>query len=177
MIKFKYTIDQQVNIDDVIYTLAELNKDNKPLLFVGIGTPKILLDSIGPHIATQLQVRGFKVRGTLKRPVHALNIRKFLKSINLNDYFVIALDASIGEDIGSIIIKQGAIHPGASVGKTLPPIGNLAIKFIVARPEDFHDKSPEAINEALRTDVFGVIPIFENKIINLFRTLRKKGVI
>ena len=79
MDKLKYLKEDPLNIEEIKRFIGTVDK---PLLIVGIGTPKLILDSVGPYIATQLQVRGFKVRGTLTRPVHALNIRKFIKSID-----------------------------------------------------------------------------------------------
>ena len=120
---------------------------------------------------------GFKVRGTLKRPIHALNIRKFIKSINLDDYFVIAIDASAGSDVGSIIIQKGSLHPGAASGKQLPSIGDIAIKLIVATKADFYDKSPAAINAVLNKDPNNLRELFLGKILKMFKQLRKEGLI
>ena len=73
--------------------------------------------------------------GTLKAPVHALNLRDTIHHIY--DHFVspaiIAVDASLGRpsDVGMITLSNAPLYPGIGVNKKLPAIGDISITGIV----------------------------------------------
>lgn len=107
------------------------------IIIVGIGTDKCIGDCLGPLVGTILIRKnfGFPVYGTLRRPLHALNLKDrvaYIKSRHPNA-FIIAIDACLGEndDIGTIQIRSGPIDPGKGVGKNLPSVGDLSIIGIV----------------------------------------------
>lgn len=106
-------------------------------LVLCIGTDRYIGDCLGPVTGTLLKKQDidFPVFGTLENPVHALNIKTQMERIK-NDYTgykIIAIDACIGNEknIGSIQVKKGCIFPGKGVGKSLPPIGDIAVIGIV----------------------------------------------
>ena len=106
-------------------------------IIVCIGTDKCIGDCLGPLIGTFLQEKNFNlpVYGTIKDPIHALNLKNKLEEIHLfhpNSY-VIGIDACLGdmESIGEIHVRDYPIRPGKGVGKTLPNVGDLSIIGIV----------------------------------------------
>lgn len=109
------------------------------IIIVGIGTDKCIGDCLGPLVGTILIRRDFSfpVYGTLKRPLHALNLRNRVASIKSRhpNAFIIAIDACLGEEdnIGTIQIRSGPIDPGKGVGKNLPSVGDLSIIGIVEK--------------------------------------------
>ena len=110
------------------------------IIILGIGTDKCIGDCLGPLVGTILTRRNFHfpVYGTLKKPLHALNLRDRIASIKLShpNAFIIAIDACLGEDnddIGAIQIRSGPIDPGKGVGKNLPSVGDLSIIGIVEK--------------------------------------------
>lgn len=112
-----------------------INENN---LIVCIGTDKCIGDCLAPLVGTLLMDKGYDypLYGTLKYPVHAVNIKDKLKEIR-NKYpnkFIIAIDASVGEEsrIGEIVVSDTPIHPGKGVGKVLPDVGNISIMGITS---------------------------------------------
>lgn len=106
-------------------------------IIVCIGTDKCIGDSLGPLVGTFLQEKNFPlpVYGTIKYPIHALNLKNKLEEIRMahpNSY-VIGIDACLGdvESIGEIHIRDYPIRPGKGVGKMLPNVGDLSIVGIV----------------------------------------------
>lgn len=109
------------------------------IIIVAIGTDKCIGDCLGPLVGTTLLRRsfGFPVYGTLRLPLHALNLKNRMSSIKSKhpNAFIIAIDACLGEDddIGTIQIRSGPIDPGKGVGKNLPSVGDLSIIGIVEK--------------------------------------------
>ena len=114
------------------------------LIFLCIGSDRVTGDCLGPYIGHQLldhlradnpDTQGIYVYGTLKDPVHALNLAKISRQIRTlhPDGLVIAVDASLGQKkhLGYVTIASGALYPGAGVQKELPPVGDIHITGIV----------------------------------------------
>ena len=110
---------------------------DKDTIIVCIGTDRCIGDALGPLVGTIL-TRGqckYPVYGTLKKPIHAVNLKEEMKKINNKhrDAKIIAVDACLGEEkyIGNIQIRHSPIFPGKGVGKTLPSVGDISIVGIV----------------------------------------------
>lgn len=113
------------------------------LVFLCIGSDRVTGDCLGPYIGYQLldrldinmRTHGIYVYGTLKDPVHALNLARVARQIKTlhPDGLVIAVDASLGQKkhLGYVTIASGALYPGAGVQKELPPVGDIHITGIV----------------------------------------------
>ena len=109
------------------------------LVFLCIGSDRVTGDCLGPYIGHQLterlNVHDIYIYGTLKSPVHALNLEKISRRIKLlhPDSLVIAIDASLGQKkhLGYVTIADCALYPGAGVQKELPPVGDIHITGIV----------------------------------------------
>ena len=115
--------------------LKQYNTQQRPLIFVCIGTPNILGDCLGPLIGTILKTNiPAAVYGTLDEPVHALNCKDIFTKIKKQHQkpFIIAIDAALGTHTqsGYILLKKGPLLPGKGVGKKLPPIGHLHISGV-----------------------------------------------
>lgn len=114
--------------------------DNNCLIFC-IGTDRYIGDCLGPLTGTFLSKLSIKtpVFGTLDNPVHAINLAKNIIEVKKRFpiHRIIAIDACLGttDNIGSIQIKYGPIHPGKGVGKKLPPVGDISIIGIVDSAE------------------------------------------
>ena len=108
------------------------------LVFLCIGSDRVTGDCLGPYIGHQLsrqELKNIFIYGTLKQPVHALNLEQMIRHIKKYhpDALVIAIDASLGQKkhLGYVTIANGALHPGAGVRKELPPVGDIHITGIV----------------------------------------------
>lgn len=108
------------------------------LVFLCIGTDRLTGDCLGPYVGKELlshSVGGIHVYGTLKNPVHALNLSNISAMIRKQHpkALVIAIDASLGQKkhLGYVTIGNGSLYPGAAVQKNLPPVGDIHITGIV----------------------------------------------
>ena len=121
-------------------------------IIVCIGTDKCIGDCLGPLVGSLLIENDFPlpVFGTLKSPIHALNIEESLNCINKlhPNSLIIGIDACLGEEssIGEIHVRDYPIHPGKGVGKYLPEVGNTSIIGIV----DSSDSSIFFTNRSIR---------------------------
>lgn len=118
-------------------TLEALHEQQQ-LVLLCIGTDRSTGDSLGPLVGSTLakyMPKEVKLFGTLKEPVHALNLQETEASIRAEYHrpFIIAIDACLGklENIGLVRTKSGPLKPGAGVKKDLNPIGNMNITGVV----------------------------------------------
>lgn len=106
-----------------------------------IGTDRYIGDCLGPLTGTFLSKMDLNIPvfGTLDNPIHAMNLVKHMYEIRkiYPKHKIIAVDACLGnnDNIGSIQIKKGPIHPGKGVGKRLPPVGDISIVGVVDSSE------------------------------------------
>lgn len=121
-----------------LYQIFSKVPDSKEMVVVCVGTDRSTGDSLGPLVGTQLQKLlhpKFHLFGTLDEPVHAVNLKEILSSIqqDFKDPFIVAIDACLGQvnSVGCIQIGDGPIKPGAGVHKELPAIGHIHITGIV----------------------------------------------
>ncbi len=108
------------------------------IVIVCIGTDRSTGDALGPLVGTHLlrhKTSRLHVYGTLDQPVHAMNLKETIETIeaNHNDPFIIAIDACLGQvtSVGCIQVGEGPVKPGAGVNKDLPEIGHMHITGIV----------------------------------------------
>lgn len=138
----KFSKDFKINGEmakNIYKSFLESGK-NEIILF-NIGTDKIVGDSLAPLLGTKIvdRLKNIRVYGTLDNLIHAKNINKNIEKIHRlhSSSYIIAVDAAIGksESIGSIILSETPIKPGAAFNKDLPEIGNCSIVGIVSDDE------------------------------------------
>ena len=121
------------------YHMDLIDKDFSDINIVCIGTDKSISDSVGPFIGSFLDKEFNNIYGTLKEPIHAMNIYDRLEEIDLENNLIIAIDACLSNDIDdlyNITIENVPIKPGLGVGKTLPPVGDISIKVNIGKELD-----------------------------------------
>ena len=112
-------------------------QEKRDVLFLCIGSDRSTGDSLGPLVGYKLERQGSGERllGTLKRPVHAINLEETIDRIReeYRDHVVVAIDASIGrhEHVGYITVGLGSLKPGLGVRKNLGAVGDVYITGIV----------------------------------------------
>ena len=113
------------------------------VIYLCIGSDRSTGDSLGPLVGHQLcrvqpaygDLAGTMIIGTLKEPVHAINLRKTMEIIRryYRDALIVAVDASVGceKNVGGITLGIGSIRPGMGVRKWLDEVGDIYITGIV----------------------------------------------
>lgn len=116
-----------------------LPENTRTPVFLCIGTDRMTGDCLGPLIGHRLEQYfsgAVPVFGTLRHPVHALNLEQTIAQIHRihPDAFLIVIDAALGlpEHIGSITLRSGSLSPGQGMRKKLPSVGDLSITGIVS---------------------------------------------
>lgn len=112
--------------------LEKLVPKDRKILFFCIGTPRNKGDSVGPLVGSVLKRNGCDVLGTVKNPVHALNLEhKIIEAKkNFPEHLIIAIDSSIAKnswELHNMLVRVGQIKPGAGLGKNITPVGDISI--------------------------------------------------
>lgn len=131
--------EDQEAIQDLSKTLIEYMPKMyiKPIVIICIGTDRSTGDCLGPLVGSNVQgqLSHFHTFGTLKDPIHAVNLEETLAFIKekYRNPFIIAIDACLGrlKSVGFIQVAEGSIKPGAGVNKELPAVGDMHISGIV----------------------------------------------
>ena len=117
------------------------NGSGARLVFVCIGTPRIIGDSVGPRVGSMLKKAGVKafVYGTLEKPITALNLhlyRKMIATYHRSD-IVVAIDATMGDiaDIGTVKLTDGGLRPAGAFRNRSAKLGDIGIMAIVGEKE------------------------------------------
>ena len=81
--------------------LSSMVIDNRPIIFLCIGTDRATGDSLGPLIGYKLKNlkhKNIHIYGSLESPIHSINLKSILDKINDNfiNPFIIVIDASLG---------------------------------------------------------------------------------
>ena len=123
------------------YLLKELSPilvQNRPIIFICIGTDRSTGDSLGPLVGYKLKhlsKNNIYIYGTLEYPIHAKNMVEILtkvKSTFINPY-IVAIDSCLGSltNIGKVFIQKKPLCPGLALNKELPCVGEMSITGIV----------------------------------------------
>ena len=118
--------------------LKDIFIENRPIIFLCIGTDRAPGDSLGPLIGYKLkniERKNIYIYGSLEYPVHSINLSEVLNKIKSNfiNPFIIGIDASLGnvQNIGKVFIEDSPLHPGLALDKDLPEVGEMNIKGVV----------------------------------------------
>lgn len=111
---------------------------HQDVVLLCVGSDRSTGDSLGPLIGHKLQkcMKGkLFIYGTLKQPVHAVNLNEVMDEIyhTHDSPLIIAVDASLGSHnhIGYVTLSQAPLKPGLGVKKNLPEVGDICITGIV----------------------------------------------
>jgi len=121
--------------------LNELIPKDKKLIILGIGSPDMMADFVGPCTGLLLKraTDAIYVYGTSYSPVDASNINEYFRLLNERhkDDFIIAIDSCTFEETekGKIVIKNRPLSPGIAIDRDngLAPMGDISIMGIVGK--------------------------------------------
>lgn len=108
-------------------------------VIVCVGSDKISGDSLGPLVGSMLREGGVPcpVYGYLGKTVNGVNLDEYRRFLRRYHPFVpiIAVDAAVGnaDEIGQIKYRLGGVQAGGAVGRSAPPLGDLAVLGVVGQ--------------------------------------------
>ena len=124
--------------DYLLKELTPIIAQNRPIIFVCIGTDRSTGDSLGPLVGYKLKYlskNNIHIYGTLENPIHAKNMVDVLSKIKSNfiNPYIVAIDSCLGSlsNIGKVFIQKKPLSPGLALNKQLPAIGEMSITGIV----------------------------------------------
>jgi len=131
-------------VQDFSIVLREKIKDLEisKLIFLCIGTDRVIGDSFGPLVGYKLQYlfkneENIKVIGTLNNIICIHNVSRVINDIN-NTYpesFLIAIDSALSNrnDIGKIVVSKNRMNVGSGFNKKSIYVGDVSIKGVVSK--------------------------------------------
>lgn len=162
---------QEDNVVDILKEklIPHIRSDT---IIVCIGTDRCIGDALAPLVGSRLKDAdiGIPVYGTLRYPIHAINLKSELLKIEIlhGKPHIIAIDACLGDEpsIGCIQIRNSPVYPGRGVGKNLPSVGNVSVVGIV----DKYDKDDLLSFHSIRLSlIIDMANIISKSIINALR--------
>lgn len=124
--------------DYLLNELQPILNENRPIIFICIGSDRSTGDSLGPLVGYKLKSlprNNIYVYGTLENPIHAKNMVSMLDEINstFKNPYIVAIDSCLGSlnNIGKIFIQKKPLFPGLALNKQLPAVGEMSITGIV----------------------------------------------
>ena len=146
---FKSFYNEENSITSLSNHLKKYLDDD--IIIVCIGTDKFIGDCLGPMVGSILNNLNINVPvyGTIKDPIHALNLEDKMFDIYKKhpDSRILAIDACVTEDspIGEIQFRPYPISPGKGVGKSLSKVGTFSIIGIVEKKSNITNFSQSGI--------------------------------
>jgi len=131
-------------VQDFSIVLREKIKDLElsKLIFLCIGTDRVIGDSFGPLVGYKLQYlfkdeENIKVIGDLNNIICIHNISRIITNIKNTypDSFLIAIDAALSNrnNIGEIMVSKDKINVRSCFSKNNIYVGDMSIKAVVSK--------------------------------------------
>lgn len=156
---------------------------NNDVVVLCIGSSKVIGDSIGPRVGSALlHSDNFSkpVYGTIQNPVHSFNIKSTVEFIKAKhpSALLLAIDATISDKYreGSIYFSKQGLKPGRGISKELMEVGDMCIKAVVIKVEDFQETdsnylvkelykvSEDLVNKIVKRIADALIAVNRNKL-------------
>ena len=144
------------NRNTIIKKLKEHNID-KNAIIVCIGTPKIILDAVGPKVGQMLKNNeDILVYGTVDEPANAITIDRIRVELSEKypDRKILAIDACLDCDpsnkLGKFTFRNYGVSPGAGVGKNIEEVGDVSLVVSTCSSENelfFSARNEEAYKD------------------------------
>lgn len=155
--------------------LDYLIRNNKfsNIIFLCIGTSKIIGDSIGPIVGSKLKSlenRYIHIYGTLENNLNFNNTKKIVETINSNyaNPCIITIDAALSNyNLGNIVLEKGFIKIGKALQKCLCFYSDVNIKCVVGNYYDSKSRNIQILQEVTVEEVFKMASIISEGIKNV----------
>lgn len=151
------------------------------IIFLCVGTSKIIGDSLGPIIGSKLKClenEFIHIYGTIEQNLNFMNAKMIIEKINsiYENPYIITIDAALSNKgrIGDITIETGYIKIGKALEKSLCFYSNINIKCIVGKVFQDKEKNLEELQKVTIDNLLILSNNISNAIINV---LEKKIVV
>lgn len=155
---------------------ANINDNYSNLVFLCVGTNKIIGDAIGPIIGDKLKCieNDFtKVYGTTQNTLNFSNAQEIIEKIYKEQKkpFLVTIDAALGnkKEVGTIFIGNGLIKLGNALEKNICFYSNVNIKCVVGNYFLNKKQNIEELRNADFNNILTMSKIVSNGIVNVLK--------
>ena len=147
------------NYNSFIDALTKELNGKSNIIFLCIGTDRVIGDCIGPVTGSLLESRFGKeyVYGNLDNNLTFENINNVIEEINFKHTapYIVAIDAALSSDknIGKFFVDYEGINFGEGLDKNRCRVGNLGIKVVVGKDYNDSELNFRALQNASLKDV------------------------
>lgn len=167
----------EIELEEKMINLM-INNEFSDIVFLCIGTSKIIGDAIGPILGSNLkdiENEFIHIYGTIENNLHFNNTKNIINNINRNyiNPCIVSIDAALSNknNIGDIVIGKGFIKLGKALDKNFGVYCNINIKCIVGNYYDDREKNLKILNKVSIEEIIKISSIVSEGIRNVFNKL------
>lgn len=167
----------EIELEDKIINLM-VNNEFSDMIFLCIGTSKIIGDAIGPILGSNLkdiENEFIHIYGTIENNLHFNNTKNIIESINRNyiNPCIVSIDAALSNNnsIGDIVIGKGFIKLGKALDKNFGVYSDVNIKCIVGSYYEDREKNLKILNKVSTEEIIKTSNIVSEGIRNVLKKL------
>ena len=146
------------------------------LIFLCIGTNKVVGDSIGPIVGNSLKCMEndfVQIYGTIENTLNFRNAKEIIERLqvdSMNPFFV-TIDAALSsrKRVGEIILNKGYIKIGKALEKSICFYSNINIKCIVGRNMERVAENILELKRANQNEIYKMSKIVSSGIENVLK--------
>lgn len=146
------------------------------LVFLCIGTNKIIGDSVGPIVGNylkKLQNEYLQIYGTLDDTINFINAKDVIEGIykNLENPYLITIDAALSNsnNKGDIVLSEGYIKIGKALQKSICFYSDINIKCIVGKSYLEKEKNIKELEKVSLAEILGMAELVATGIKNVLK--------
>lgn len=164
--------------------IINLNRQNKNIVFLCIGTTTLVGDSFGPIVGTLLKKsfnrkNNIKIIGDTNDSMTYQKIEDNIKDIKekYSNSLIIVLDSALSSkgDIGKIFIQNRGLKYGESLKKQNDFIGNISIKAVVGENTNNNIKNFKTLKEVSVEQIQSMSNIVSKGIVDVMNKKENNG--
>ncbi len=148
-------------------SLEKLNNTFSHIIFLCIGTEKIIGDSVGPIIGSNiknLENEYIKVYGICGKNLDFSNAKNIIEKVykKYSNPFIITIDAALSKEkrTGEIYIGEGFMKIGTALEKSITFYSNINIKCVVGKYNSLNQKENiNILNNVVKERVYSLAEI------------------
>ena len=148
-------------------SLEKLNNTFSHIIFLCIGTEKIIGDSVGPIIGSNiknLENEYIKVYGICGKNLDFSNAKNIIEKVykKYSNPFIITIDAALSKEkrVGEIHIGKGFMKIGTALEKSITFYSNINIKCVVGKYNSLNQKENiNILNNVVKERVYSLAEI------------------
>lgn len=132
-----------------------LQEDYSNLVFLCVGTDKVVGDLVGPIVGNnlkKLENEYLQIYGTLENTLNFRNAKEIIEKVyhDFKNPYLVTIDAALSatNNKGEIILSEGYIKIGKALQKSICFYSDVTIKCVVGKAYEEKDKNLKELKEA-----------------------------